>query len=146
MPAPPVTPPVEEAGAAGTTITLSKRAKPTHLTIGSRTTFTLAVANSGEASAQNVKVCDDVPRGLAFISASGFQPENGHICFTVASLAPGASKAFQLTLRAAGDAPAKITNHATARAANAPSVSASAAIAVARAPASDVTRPPGVTG
>ena len=93
-----------------------------------------------------MKVCDDVPRGLAFISAPGFQPENGRICFTVASLAPRASKTFQLTLRVAADAPAKITNHASARASNAPSVSASAAITVARAPASETTRPPGVTG
>ena len=146
VPAPPVSPPVEEAGAAGTRLTLSKRAKPTHLTIGSRVTFTLKVANSGDAGAQNVKVCDDVPSGLAFISAPGFQPENGHICFTVASLAPGSSKTFALTLRVAEDAPTKITNHARATASNAPSVVASAAITVARAPASDVTRPPGVTG
>ena len=87
-----------------------------------------------------------MPRCLAFVSAPGFHPENGRICFAVNSLAPGASKTFQLTVRVTEDAPARITNHATASASNAPSVSASASITVAHPPASEVTRPPGVTG
>jgi uncharacterized repeat protein (TIGR01451 family) len=132
-PAPPVTPPPPPPGPVYTLLSLTKKAAPPHAQAGGNATFTLKVANTGDASALDVKVCDSLPASVSLVSAPGFVSEGGTICVAVGTLARSASKTYTLTVRVSLAAPSRIVNNATASASNAKSVSAKAAIRVSQA-------------
>jgi uncharacterized repeat protein (TIGR01451 family) len=55
-------------------LVLTKKASPTHIALGARTTFTLTVKNRGPVTATAVLLTDTLPGGLKFVSSD---PEQG---------------------------------------------------------------------
>jgi uncharacterized repeat protein (TIGR01451 family) len=144
-PSTPPTPPPPPPGPVDTTLSLTKKAAASRVQAGGTTSFTLKVANTGDASALEVKVCDALPASVSLVSAPGFAAQGGKLCVSVGTLAPGASQAYALTVRVSPAAPARIVNNATASASDAKIASAKAAIRVSR-PAIAGGQPAGVTG
>lgn len=91
-------------------LTISKTG-PEMAQLGQNVTYTVTVKNSGNTPARNVVVTDPVPEG--FSSATG-QKE---ISVSLGELAPGASKAVPITLRA--DKRGKLCNKALVASSNA---------------------------
>ncbi len=82
------------------TVTLSKTASASSVSLGDTVTFTLTLSASG-ATAYDVKVTDQLPSGLEYISATGLTPTvNGQILtFDLAQLAQGDSKVITVTAK-----------------------------------------------
>lgn len=96
--------------------------------------YDIKVTNSGDAAAANLVVTDELPAGVTVVSASnGGVVGQGKVTWTVASLAPKGEAAFQVTVKAA--AQGTLTNKATAVAACADAVAASATTTVVGKPA-----------
>ena len=66
--------------ADGADVSIAKSVSPSALIAGQTAAYTLAVANAGPGSAEEVVVTDTIPTGLALISASG----NGWSCVETA--------------------------------------------------------------
>ena len=129
-PVPPDNGRVLEALASGTRLSLSKHADATTVFAGERITYRLRVANTAEARAGGVRVCDRLPQGLSPVRAPGFQRRSGILCRTLGGLAIGAARVLRITARADATAPLRITNVATANALNARRVTARATVGV----------------
>src|SRR5439155_27119171 len=88
------------------------------LTAGSNGTYSLTVGNVGTATNTGaITVVDTLPAGLTFVSGSGSGwafNANGQIVTAVhvATLTPGASSAFTLTIAAGAAAVPSVTNRA----------------------------------
>ena len=69
---------------------------------GERFTYTIRVSNPSRGTARNVRVCDDLPGGLVFVSASPrARLTGGRRCWApIKRLAPGRSRSFRMTVRA----------------------------------------------
>ena len=146
VPAAPVTPAAPPPPPpAGTTIALTKSSAPTRVPAGGNVTFTLKVANTGDASALGVKVCDDLPASVSLVSAPGFSSQGGKLCRSAGTLLHSASKTFKITVRVSPGAPSRIVNTATATASNAKSASGKATIHV-EPPVTSAGGTAGVTG
>ena len=146
VPAAPVTPAAPPPPPpAGTTIALTKAAAPAHVPAGGNVTFTLKVANTGDASALGVKVCDDLPASVSLVSAPGFSSQGGKLCRSAGTLLHSASKTFKITVRVSPGAPTRIVNTATASASNAKSASGNATLHVEQ-PVTSTGGTAGVTG
>ena len=146
VPAAPVTPAAPPPPPpAGTTIALTKSSAPTRVPAGGNVTFTLKVANTGDASALGVKVCDDLPASVSLVSAPGFSSQGGKLCRSAGTLLHSASKTFKITVRVSPGAPTRIVNTATATASNAKSASGKATIHV-EPPVTSAGGTAGVTG
>jgi uncharacterized repeat protein (TIGR01451 family) len=125
-----------------TTLSIRKKAGKPVATVNTNVVFTITVRNTGNAAAQNVKVCDRVPVGFKFVKAPGSKVENKQRCWTIASLAAGQVRTFKITLK-----PVKTgtkVNIATARADNAAQVSGRAGLKVVTGPGRGID--PIVTG
>lgn len=62
-----------------------------------------------------MKVCDTLPRGLAYVKSSPkAKLSNGRYCWTIPTLKAKASKRLVLISRVLKGAPAKVTNRADA--------------------------------
>ncbi len=60
------------------------------------------------------RVCDRLPRGLVFASASvKTKISDGSVCWTVASIAPHAHRQATIVVRALAGSSGKLVNHAT---------------------------------
>ncbi len=136
-PVPPTHGPHLPSGPAGTRLTLHKSATPGSVSVGGTVAFTLRLTNIGNASALKVRVCDTPPAGLQIVSAPGFRHSGSAVCITISKLGQGVTKSFRLTARATG-AGGALTNRATARSRNTPSVRARAVVRVTVPP------PPGL--
>lgn len=78
-------------------------------------TYLLTVTNPGTAAATNVVLTDTLPEKTTFVSASdGGRLLGNQVEWALGTLAPGARRTVQLTLRAA--APGEVINTAVARA------------------------------
>jgi uncharacterized repeat protein (TIGR01451 family) len=146
VPTPPVTPqgvpstpavatpaPLAPVGATAppAALSLTKTTASKVVAAGSAVKFTLTVGNTSSATADDVKVCDHLPAGTLYVSASRTAAFQGaDACFKVGNLASGAKSVTTITLRLAKTASGTITNHATATAANAPTVKAQAPVKV----------------
>lgn len=76
---------------------------PATATAGAPVTYTIAVTNAGPSTAAAVEVTDSLPAGATFGSASGGGTAVGRLVSwpLIATLAPGASQTFTVTLSAA---------------------------------------------
>ncbi|MBM9509502.1 isopeptide-forming domain-containing fimbrial protein [Actinacidiphila acididurans] len=95
-------------------LTVTKAADATTVTVGQTVTYRVTVRNSGPNQATGVTVTDQLPDGLAFLSADGtsgsYDPATGQ--WTVGDLAEGATAT--LVLRAKATTAGPISNTATA--------------------------------
>ena len=137
-------------GAAATpraTIAVEKttsRTKPVEP--GQKVTYRIRVRTTSSVAALDVTVCDHLPAGLTYVSAHGAHFRSGNACWSIARLAPHASRSFTVVARVGIDAHAGIArNTAVASARNARQVKSTASIHVVRRTA-ERPRPNGVTG
>lgn len=101
------------------TLRLTKTSARSSYAPGQTITYRIKVSNPSSTAVRNVRVCDTVPRGLVFVSASPkAQLRNGQHCWTVKSLGAKKSASFRLVARVSGDAPSRVTNRVTASSAD----------------------------
>jgi uncharacterized repeat protein (TIGR01451 family) len=125
------------------TLGLTKGANRKTVKAGQTITYTLRVKNPSAATVKNVKVCDDLPSGLVYVSSkSRAKLTKGQYCWTVKSLGAGKSKTFTLTARALKGTSGTKTNRASASSPDARSARASRSVRVTRT----ALRAGGVTG
>jgi LPXTG-site transpeptidase (sortase) family protein len=105
------------AGAANLSLTKSHSG---NFVAGQQGTYDFSVSNEGTGAATGpVVVSDSLPDGLSFVSGSGSgwscaAVGQDMVCTHAADLAAGASSAFSVMVDVASDAPASLTNVATA--------------------------------
>lgn len=124
----------------GLTKTVDRRV----LRAGQRATFTIKVRNpSRRVTLRNVRTCDDLPAGLAFVKATPkAKLTKGRYCWTAKSLKPGQSKTYRITVRALNAAGGTRVNRAVATARDANTRRAKRAVQIiggAVSPAGGVT-------
>lgn len=93
-----------------------KTASKSKVKIGDSFTYTLKATNNGPSKATSVAVTDPIPAGLSFVSADPgctFEPADGTVVCSLGSMASGASKAINITVKVDGDAGGTIRNTAT---------------------------------
>ncbi|MBB4662871.1 SdrD B-like domain-containing protein [Conexibacter arvalis] len=96
---------------------LTKTVNRSVLRAGQRATFTIKVRNPSRATLRNVRTCDTLPAGLAFVKATPkAKLTKGRFCWTAKTLKPGQSKTYKITVRAHRSTGGKKTNVATATA------------------------------
>ena len=81
-------------------LVLRKRAGSARVRAGRRVNCQLRVRDPGRATANRVRVCDRLPRGLVFATTRGAQIKGRRACFTVRTLRPGRSRTFVVRARA----------------------------------------------
>ncbi len=95
-----VEPPVVTPQAVPLDLVITKRAVPTSLRIGERTTFIITVTNNGPTDATGVVVSDPLPDGLEYESVTSSQGEatyaNGVITASIGDLGKGRSVTIQV--------------------------------------------------
>jgi uncharacterized repeat protein (TIGR01451 family) len=129
-PQPPPTPPFVPPGRAGTRLRLQKRPDVRQARRGDTVTYTLRVTNTGEASAQKVRVCDAPQTGLSFLSTPGFQRVGSRACITIGTIGVRKHVTLTLTGRVTENAASFVFNRASAQARNAPRKLAGATVRV----------------
>ncbi len=100
-------------------LTLAKAWTAACVQPGELVTVTLQARNGGTSPLTGVSVTDQVPAGMAFVSASGehvHDPESDAVTFTVPSLAGGQTATLTLTLQATAGAGEVTANRASATA------------------------------
>lgn len=117
------------------TLRLRKTASPAKIAAGGTVTYRITVS-AAHAAAKNLKVCDALPLGLTFMSATPKAGlSNGRECWTIHSLRAGQSRTFLLHARALTGTHGTLTNHASATAKGARTARATARVTVTPAPA-----------
>jgi uncharacterized repeat protein (TIGR01451 family) len=97
------------------TLRVTKTSAKSRYRPGQRITYRIRVTNPSSTAARNVRVCDTMPRGLVFVSASPkARLSNGQHCWTVKTLGAKKSASFRIVARVAGSAPSRVTNRVTA--------------------------------
>jgi uncharacterized repeat protein (TIGR01451 family) len=93
---------------------LAKRAKVRSVHAGAKASFVITVTNPMKTAAERARVCDRLPRGLVFASASvKHSMRNGSVCWTIAAIAPHGHKQATVIVRALAGSRGKLVNHAT---------------------------------
>jgi uncharacterized repeat protein (TIGR01451 family) len=96
---------------------LKKTASPRTVDAGGEVTYHLKATNPMDIAVRDVKVCDALPAGLAYVSSSPkAKLTDGQTCWTLKTLGAGKSKTVTLVARALHGAGGNLTNHATAKA------------------------------
>ena len=96
---------------------LTKTVNRKVLRAGQRATFTIKVRNPSSATLRNVRTCDDLPAGLAFVKATPkAKVSKGRYCWTAKVLEPRQTKTYRITVRALNGAGGTKVNHAVATA------------------------------
>ena len=109
---------------------------------GGQLRYTIVVDNPTAATVRGVRVCDALPAGLGFTSASvKTHLRDGRLCW-IAALAPHARKVFTMTMYALRGAAGEITNTVTITGSEIETEHASARVLVIAAPQVET----GVTG
>lgn len=92
-------------------VTVTKTASRPTVDAGGRVRFTIVVGDRTKDAARNVTVCDRLPAGLVFVSASvKTHLRNGQICWTIAALAKHSRRVYTITVRALPGARGRLTN------------------------------------
>jgi uncharacterized repeat protein (TIGR01451 family) len=93
---------------------LKKTGSPRTVNAGGEVTYHLKATNPMIIATHDVKVCDALPAGLAYVSSSPkAKLADGQACWTLKTLAAGKSKTITLVARALHGAGGNLTNHAT---------------------------------
>jgi uncharacterized repeat protein (TIGR01451 family) len=96
---------------------------------GQTVAYRLTVSNPTTVTIHHVAVCDSVPTGLEFVSASPrAHLSGGRWCWSIAKLGAGRSTTLTLLANAAPGAGGKLTNTATATARGVKTVRAKASV------------------
>lgn len=119
VPNPPAPPTGGVAGATAgrTVLDLCKKPSRRRVTPGSKVTYRLRLRNIGLPAARRVIVCDPLPQGLRIVRARGARIRNGRACWRLRRLSR--ERTFHVTARVTLVGRGRITNTASARAANA---------------------------
>ena len=124
-------------------LVLTKTAAQRSVKAGARVRYTIVVRNPTAAMVPGLKVCDRLPSGLVFASASVHMTlRNGIRCATFRQITPRRELSFTLVARALGGAAGQLANRATLSGVNLVTRSAVSEVSVIRRPA----RGGGVTG
>jgi uncharacterized repeat protein (TIGR01451 family) len=108
---------------------LRKLASPRTVSAGQTVTYRLTVNNPTTVTIRYVTVCDSLPTGLVFLSASPRTHRNaGQWCWSITKLGAGKSKSLTLLANAAPGQGGKLTNTATATARGLKTVRAKASV------------------
>jgi uncharacterized repeat protein (TIGR01451 family) len=87
---------------------------PATMYIGRPLTYQITVTNNGDTAVPNVGLTDQLPAGVAFVSATeGGSGSGGTVSWNLGTLAPGAAKSVSVTVRA--DAAGSLRDVATVR-------------------------------
>jgi uncharacterized repeat protein (TIGR01451 family) len=122
---------------------LTKVADRHTLRAGDLVGYTIRVSNPTAGEARNVKVCDDLPSGLVYVSSKAKAKfTKGQYCWTIKTLGTHKSTSFRITVRAVSSSAGNRVNRASASAPGAKSRRANDAVHVLPARASGG----GVTG
>lgn len=114
---PPVPTPPSTVAPGKPKLSLRKTASRGSVRPGATVRYRLTVRNRGNATAQSVRVCDDLPRGLTLVSRGGGQLRGGQLCWTIKSLAAGRSVTRSFSARIDANArPGAIVNRASVNA------------------------------
>jgi uncharacterized repeat protein (TIGR01451 family)/fimbrial isopeptide formation D2 family protein len=89
---------------------VTKTVSPVKPNVGSNTTFTIHVSNTGPNDAHNVVVNDTLPAGVTYVSDTGVGAYSGGV-WTIPSIASGSSASLDIVVRV--DSPNAVTNTAT---------------------------------
>ena len=117
----------------GAALRIVKTVDHARVRVGDRVRFRIGVRSLGPDPATNVRICDRLPRALELLSAPGSQRRGRVICWSLPSMASGATGSF--TVRAQAIAPASVArNLATARAIGAPTVRAARRVTIRPVP------------
>lgn len=150
-PAPaPAPPPVSGSGGvlgAKIRASLTKRATTKRVRPGQSFGYRITYRNLGPGTVTRVRVCDKLPKGLAFVSAStGGRLKAGSVCWTIKRLMAERTRTFSLRVRLSADQrPGKLRNVARANGLDSVTTTGASTIVVKRARTSR-RRPAGVTG
>jgi uncharacterized repeat protein (TIGR01451 family) len=124
-------------------LALTKVTERKRVRAGQTLTYTIRVRNPSDVTLRNIKTCDALPAGLAYVSSkSRAKLSNGRYCWTAGRLGAGEKRTYRLTARAMGGTSGKIVNHATAKARGAAKARAKRAVRVT----ASIVRAGGVTG
>ena len=101
-------------------LVIKKIASKKRVAVGKVVVYRIRTTNPSTLTLRNVKTCDTLPRGLAYV---GTKPKAkvtaGKYCWTLKRLGAHKSKTYKVRARALRGAPHKVVNHATATADNA---------------------------
>ena len=96
------------------TLKLTKTARVRSMRAGGKAAFVLKVANPMKTASKPAKLCDRMPRGLVFVSASvKGRMRNGTVCWTVGRIAAHSHRQVTVIARALPGSHGKLVNHAT---------------------------------
>ncbi|MBF6621747.1 MAG: DUF11 domain-containing protein [Patulibacter sp.] len=123
---------------------LTKRVDRTVLRAGQTATYTIRVSNPTRGIAHDVRVCDDLPSGLVYVSSSPrAKLSKGRYCWpAVKRLSAGKSKTYRMTVRAVKGTSGRKVNTATASSPDSRTLRAKRTVRVV----GGSVRPGGVTG
>jgi uncharacterized repeat protein (TIGR01451 family) len=108
---------------------LTKKANHTVVSPGQILTYTIKATNPGSVTLLNVRTCDDLPSGLAYVSSNPqAQLSGGKYCWNVKRLSGHKSKTYKIRTRVLNGSSSRIPNTATASADNARKASAVKAV------------------
>ncbi|WP_217925084.1 DUF11 domain-containing protein [Miltoncostaea oceani] len=103
---------------------------------GGTVRWTLRLRSTGTGAARAVQLCDTLPRGMSLVRAPGAKLRGGKVCWSLGTLAPGASRVRVLTSRVDRNIGTArlMTNRAAATASNAPRVADDASVSALGSP------------
>jgi uncharacterized repeat protein (TIGR01451 family) len=133
----------KKAQARPVRLKLTKVASRARVRAGQRLSYLIAVRNAGGSVAENVRVCDLMPAGLALV---GSRPDGdlvkGRLCWKIKSLGAHRTRKFRVVVKALPGSSGRKVNLATAGAPHAKPVTATSAVRVIPLP----PKPSPVTG
>jgi large repetitive protein len=112
-------------------LSLRKTASPRSVTTGHTVTFFLKVTNPNPVAVKQVKVCDQMPRGLSFVSSNpaAFR-SHGQWCWKLGTIRKHRSRTVSIRGEAGLSTSGPVTNHATVSAPGARTAHAHATVNV----------------
>ena len=118
-------------------LSLTKTAKPTRIKTGQSVTFTITVKNLSSRKQNNVRVCDNLPATLLYISSNPRSALRGESrCWTIKHLPGHSIRSFKLIANAAPGSSHRVVNVATVHVHGLPTVRARRTISIGRPPVS----------
>jgi uncharacterized repeat protein (TIGR01451 family) len=99
-------------------LSLAKRASRSRASVGSRVRYRIVVGNQGTRTAHDVRVCDDLPAGLSYVSHPGAKLRSGQACWTIPALAPHTTRTFTVTAQVMAGQTQRLVNLARLDGAN----------------------------